>query len=57
MVFYLSYKIKVKLFKKKLFNFILNFFVKVVVDFGDVKVVMVNYGVIGIVLFNFNKYI
>uniref|UniRef100_K1R289 Collagen alpha-3(VI) chain n=1 Tax=Magallana gigas TaxID=29159 RepID=K1R289_MAGGI len=55
-VFHSSHKTKAKLFKKKLLNFISNLFAKAAVDSGDVKVAMVNYGVTGTVLFNFNKY-
>lgn len=56
MVFHSSHKTKAKLFKTKLLNFISNLFAKAAVDSGDVKVAMVNYGVTGTVLFNFNKY-
>lgn len=56
MVFHASHKTKAKLFKHSLLNFISNLFAKAAVDSGDVKVALVNYGVTGTVLFNFNKY-
>lgn len=55
-VFHAGHKTKAKEFKNNLLNFLSSLFAKARIDTGDVKVALVNYGLSGKILFNFNKY-